>query len=934
MTDIKQKMIQKGSWCGSLWKFSFPKSMEIEISNAQTFLTIKDSSSNNSIIDLRAIKSINVFPYFIWASIAISTGDRTETIHGLPRWKIGRLVVQLEGLVVAYIERIASSHSDAIVQFANETNALLIGNFFVRYSHVAELRGRTLAYLKTHHVELDSLIKNNFFKNTKLGKDLKSNVEMLKNSLAKDSAVFTVRNEQFIKSEIIACGSFFQGLKGSRLTEEQKASVIAFEDRNLLVAAAGSGKSSTLIGKVGYALYKNMYEPSQIIALAFNREAAQELNVRINKQLKPFLNGVKIKARTFHALGAYIIKKVSRENGKRRSVANPNKFEYRIEQAITTCLEIPQFRQSWIKFLILARDSIPDVETFKSEEDYKKYIELMRATRKNGEPARFAAISSDLVRSYEEVSICNWLYANGIAFKYEKQFPYIPDSWNNFQPDFYYPDIDVYHEHFGLNHDGKAPHFNNNYAQQAENKRALFEETIPGQWFETRSANFRDGSIFELLEERLRSHGQTFRPRSLEELEQRIADLKHEAPITDIARIVELIKSSGVTKEYYGDLIRGVDSPIRTSAFIEIIWPILEEYNRRLLCDGKIDFSDMINLAAEYIKDGSFASEFKFVLVDEYQDLSQGRARLIKAILAQHSDSVLFGVGDDWQAINGFAGSDLDLFMNFEKHFGPTYEGYLTNTFRSAQGISDVAAWFVQENERGQKQKVVHSKTDTNTQNVVDLVGFRKDEEIVSTIEEQLDRILVDDCDQEKIKTVYILGRYGIDNIFGIDKSNIDFLNRKYRNKFSIEFLTIHKSKGLEADFVFIVGLNGGRSFSFPSTMTTDPLVTALLSKADTFPFAEERRLFYVALTRAKKKVIALFKLSRPSPFVLSLTHGKYKGRVTVNGALPPKICLKCNEGFMMSKQGENGPFLSCSNYPRCKHNKSLTRKITRSFRR
>lgn len=934
MSYVKRNLPIKGSLSGSLWKFSLPKSIEIKANHPQASLIIQGFSSPSFTIELREIKSINFLPYLIWASVILETEEGPQVVHGLPRWRVKKIVNEIESSIVAELERIAVLYSDIIKQFVTEINELLDGTFYIRASQVKELRERTLAYLKKYRAEITSLINNEFFRKTKLGQDLYSGVGKLVNVLSVGSSVISERNKQFIEKEMVECAGFFQQLEGKGLTKEQKISVIAFEDRNLLVAAAGSGKSSTLVGKVGYALYKNLYQPNQIIALAFNREAAQELNLRINKQLKPLLNGVNIKARTFHALGAYIIKKVSRAKGIRRTVANPKKYESRIEQAITTCLESMQFRQTWINFLILVKDTIPDAETFKTEEDYKQHIEYMRQERKKGEPARFRSLSNDLVRSFEELSICNWLYAQGIPFDYEKPFHRIPENWEKFEPDFYYPDIDVYHEHFGLNREGKAPQFRGDYAKQAESKRVLFNETIPGRWFETGSANFSDGTIFELLENKLRAYGQIFRPRTLEEMERRIGDLKHEAPIANIARIIELLKSSGVTKDQYKVLIQSVESPLRASIFVEVIWPILEEYNRQLQRDGKIDFSDMINLAVESIEDGSFNSEIKFVLVDEYQDLSQGRARLIKALLAQYSDSVLFGVGDDWQAINGFAGSDLNLFMRFAEHFGPTHEGYLTNTFRSAQGISDVAAWFIQENENGQKKKVVHSKTDISTQSVVEMIGIGKDEDTVGAIEEKLNQILNEDNEQRRLRTVYLLSRYGMDNTYGVSKGQIDYLNRIYENKFSFEFLTVHKSKGLEADFVFVVGVNGGRSFTFPSTMPTDPLVTALLAKADVFPHADERRLFYVALTRAKTKVIVLFKSSRPSPFVLSLMHEKYNGRVSVNGKVPPKVCIKCKEGFMEHKQGSRGPYSKCSNFSRCKHYVSLLRKTPRTIRR
>jgi DNA helicase-4 len=336
----------------------------------------------------------------------------------------------------------------------------------------------------------------------------------------------------------------------------------------------------------------------------------------------------------------------------------------------------------------------------------------------------------------------------------------------------------------------------------------------------------------------------------------------------------------------------------------------------------------MIIKAAEHLERNDAKHPFKFFLVDEFQDMSPGRARLIKALLRQHEDSVLFGVGDDWQAINGFAGSDLQAFLNFKEQFGPTWEGKLSKTYRCAQGIAEVGAWFVMENKSGQKPKNVTSEVNKQTNGLVDLLDLQNEDETESTIEQRLAELAKSFSTAPTVETktskisVFILGRYQLDNMKEVSKTWLDALKTSYSLVLDIQYMTMHKSKGLEADYVFVVGLNTGRGLSFPSAIEEDPLVNMLLVNEDQFPHAEERRLFYVAITRARHKVFLLFRRDSVSPFVLELMDGKYEQRVLFRGdTAVPSRCPACKRGFLLEREG--GQFLGCTRYKPergCKH--------------
>lgn len=729
------------------------------------------------------------------------------------------------------------------------------------------------------------------------------------------------KNKEIVDRELEIHCQFFDRIEKTPLTEEQRRAAIVFEDRNLLVAAAGSGKTSSLIGKAGYALKRGLYKPSEILVLAFNKDAAVELNQRIQDCLQPWLNGQTIKAHTFHALGKAVIRQVAKSQGIKVRVADPKDNKARLLAALNALMQDKSFLFDWVMFKALYGVPLLPDEAFNSKEDYDNYVEQQRAKKRNGEEVTFKALSGDVVRSGEELRIANWLFINGIPFEYERPFEPIPASWNDkYEPDFYYPEIDVWHEHFALDDQGKAPsHFAVSYAKQAEEKRQWLTSIVRGSWFETRSHQCRDESLFKHLKDTLESFGQSFRPLATDEIEAQVKKIGRTDEQDLLKDVLPLIKGNFIDKQAYEQLAEKTYDSERARWFAKVFWPIHDEYNRCLATAQKIDFDDMIVQASQNLEQGRFHSPYKLILVDEFQDISPGRARLVKALLASQEESVLFGVGDDWQAINGFAGADLQLFMEFEQTFGHTREEMLTVTFRHPQGIADVGSRFVMQNAKGQKPKKVISKFDAEVNGLVDLVDVYRDENLSAELDRQLANLEIKHIADHGLAattrtTVFLLSRYSLDKTGGLTQQWLGNAKKKYGHVLEITFKTMHISKGLEADYVFLLGLNAGWGLTFPSTMRNDPLVDMLLTRHDLFPYAEERRLFYVALTRAKKRSTIMFRQLSPSSFVMELMDPQYEGRVTYHGGKLPILCSRCGKGFMV-RRSKHGPFLGCTRY-------------------
>jgi DNA helicase-4 len=358
----------------------------------------------------------------------------------------------------------------------------------------------------------------------------------------------------------------------------------------------------------------------------------------------------------------------------------------------------------------------------------------------------------------------------------------------------------------------------------------------------------------------------------------------------------------------------------RSTAFIRVFMPIFEAYENFLKHEDAIDFHDMISKATEHIKTGRFVSPFRYVMVDEFQDISSGRSTLVKALQQSDPDVQLYCVGDDWQAIFRFAGSDINIMKEFGEHFGVYERIDLTTTFRSEKTIVDEATNFVLQNDF-QISKLVQAirKSDQASINV----GFLEPGDKSRT--ELLDSILQTVVSSEMFiegSEVLVLGRYTLKTYFkayNIDyKKILNGLGLKYP-QIKINFLSVHRSKGLEADYVIVLDIISD-FLGFPNEMGDDPILNLVLTRPEVFPNSEERRLFYVALTRAKEKVFLLTETGKVSPFINEVIQSPFD--VEIFGRKPKTniSCPACVMGVLNLKKGQSSAFWGCSNYPYCEH--------------
>ena len=313
-------------------------------------------------------------------------------------------------------------------------------------------------------------------------------------------------------------------------------------------------------------------------------------------------------------------------------------------------------------------------------------------------------------------------------------------------------------------------------------------------------------------------------------------------------RWVSLMRMHGGAQ---AEMIANAPEAIRDlfSKRIKLMAPLLKAWKSALKEENAVDFSGLIHQAIVILEKGRFISPWKHILVDEFQDISPQRAALLAALRKQNSQTMLFAVGDDWQAIYRFSGAQLSLTTAFRQHFGEGDRCDLDTTYRFNSRIGEVANRFIQQNPH-QLKKPLNSLT----------AGDRKAVTLLD--ESQLDALLDKLSGFAKAEErILVLARYHHLKPASLEKAATRW------PKLQLDFMTIHASKGQQADYVFVVGLHDGND-GFPAPARESIMEEALLPMVEDFPDAEERRLLYVALTRARHRVWLLFNKDAPSCFV------------------------------------------------------------------
>lgn len=713
--------------------------------------------------------------------------------------------------------------------------------------------------------------------------------------------------EQFIAGELEQMTTFFDTIESNPLTPEQRLAVVTDEDATLVLAAAGSGKTSVIVAKAAYLIERKIRAPDEILLMCFARDAATEMTERINERC-----GAPVDSRTFHSLAHTIIAQVE---GNASSLA-----AHASDEAGYVAL---------LREIILRAAKLADTATllldwfcdfyrpYKSDLDFNSLGEYYAYVKEQ----ELRTLGGELVKSFEELEIANWLYRNGIAYEYEPDYEHpLPDSGRGtYTPDFRLTNSGVYIEHFGVRKqtDSKgrerlttAPYVpREDYLAGMEWKRET-HKTHGTILIETYSYEKTEGRLIRNLAERLAEY-ETFAPIPPERVFDRLDKMGEIDSFTGLlGTFLKHFKGAGMTIAQCRQRNRDLGFGARGGAFLKIFKIVFSEYQARLDSEQKIDFEDMILRATDYIKDGKYKSPFRHILVDEFQDISKSRAALLRALQACHAQARIFAVGDDWQSIYRFAGSDVQLMSNFGAEFGGVFGDAhgvhqtidLGRTFRSVDKIALPARRFVLENP-AQIRKEVKTLDTTDTPSI--FVVHSEWEASDAALDGRLKNIA--DAMGGRGK-VLLLGRYRY-----MRPKHLGAICKRYP-RLDIEFKTIHGSKGLEADHVIILGANSGRG-GLPSEIVDDPLLNLVLPTPELFSHAEERRVFYVALTRARRGVTILALKNRPSSFVTELLGHPDYGVIEIGGeGVPPAPCPKCG-GRMVARTGRYGRFWSCVNY-------------------
>jgi len=719
-----------------------------------------------------------------------------------------------------------------------------------------------------------------------------------------------------------------KGIEGKKLEKSQREAVLEPGENILVNAGAGSGKTFTILAKILHILDQDLAKPEEIVVVAYNNSVANDLRARFEKiaevfpELKDKIKRLSIdkykecpecnekihqalhfctkknnyiprQIHTFHSFCYDLLKKNENpqlakfleESESKINELRKTKFFEKIVEEIGS--KDKSFYNKMNKFFLNYIHRYKNI--FK---DINSMAEYNRAIKPRHVCLKLVDKDDDevplTVKSIEELEIANFLYLKGIEFIYEDKYAGpLPKQWESWDDDprGYRPDFhlikknekgeviyDEYYEHFALDKNLEPPHYfrdRDKYIEDYKIKNSLFN----GNLIKTFSYQKIDGTLFEELTKQLKSKGIDVPDNNVisdkEALEKFIeagyfntfADLVKRFLTQFKLRGADLKKlKSQFSKNWFMKLFENSEDK-RARAFIEIFEKIYLYYQEKLKDENRVDFEDMLLKGKDYIEN----QKIKYLIVDEFQDISPLRAEVLKKIKSLNKKAQLFVVGDDWQAIYAFSGGDISIIVDtFEKYFGTKQRKDLALTYRFNQRLCEFTSFFILENSKQLNKKIQgigkYQEIPVEVFKQKNKKNFELDFTIKKHLLEKLNIIFESDSE---VKEILFLSRYH-DYVYknGYDDLKKYLLNIFKSKKRTFKFSTIHTAKGSEADYVFILNVSDG-FLGFPSTIEDDPLLK--IAKYDVVDKdqiddkqeknEEERRLFYVALTRTKKKV-------------------------------------------------------------------------------
>ena len=732
-------------------------------------------------------------------------------------------------------------------------------------------------------------IENKYISNSerlKLGYSLSPEIDL--------DAIIEEHNENFIKEQSELNKEYFENIAGKTLDSYQIRAVLTDDDNTQIVAGAGTGKTLTLQAKVKYLIEKQGISPSEILCISFSNSARDDLARKLEKTL----GGNIVDVRTFHSIGY----KILGMNDDNRDVPN-GKLDELIDYFFKDIVvEKPELVKNVIEFfgyyydIIYLNQNNLELETLKSKlnrlDEFDEYLQEQMNINISDEKEEY-------VNSIHELIVANYLFIHNVNYEPKKELIYDSDEdlMNNSFSNFYLPENDIY-----INLLNFKPNWKDTLENTKENLEHIQKVDDLIQNSTKKIINIHDygediESILSILENELLKYKVDIDELSYDDLfnlliiEKNLIEYKNF--IKTVKSFINLFKGNAEYIDEEGNNISQLkfdeykkeNSEIffgslekRNNFFLELIHEIYKIYTDYIDDYDYIDFDDMINDAVIALKKGAKIDNYKYIIVDEYQDTSHTRYNLLKEMQISTGAKIVV-VGDDWQSIYGFTGCDVSLFSNFEKYFENPKMVKIEVTYRNSQNLIDVAGDFIQENKKQIPKKLISAKKSAKKLNIkpIKLVGYVSRAEKVLSLINILDQIAQKNEDAK----ILILGRNNNDKyelsckeIFSFIEDQ-DYTKIIYTNypKLNIEFRTVHKAKGLEADYVMVLNLTDKLN-GFPNKMLNDPVLEFVSKKNDeNISYPEERRLFYVALTRTENDVYLFHNDISPSIFIDEIKH-------------------------------------------------------------
>ena len=583
-----------------------------------------------------------------------------------------------------------------------------------------------------------------------------SAVETTLNCYRNFEAKVDAHNEEYIQRAMKSEKTYLDNILHDvdpkiKLDDDQRRVILTDEDYCLVIAGAGAGKTTTVAAKVKYLVEKKNIDPSQILVVSFTNKAVQELRDKLNDDLK-----IDCPIATFHSTGNAILRKRADE---KLNIVDSSKLYFVIQDYFKNSI---LQNESLVNNLILFFASYFDASYEGNDLNnfFNKIAKSNFATLRSDlnefqcqvmdiRTKKSVTIQSEVMRSHQEVEIANFLYLNTIEYEYEPIYRYdIMYARKPYTPDFAIRQGEkvAYIEHFGITQDGKNDRYSDDqlktYKKTINDKIRLHQQH--GTTLIYTFSQYADKrSLTEHLKEELESHGFVLTPRSNKEIMEKLVSSEENRYIRKlvnlICRFIGNFKTNGYTVDEFNRMYRSTQN-VRTRLFLDICQDCFLEYERYLKENNAVDFEDMINESARLLREVKEMKQklaFKYIIVDEYQDISRQRFDLVTA-LSDVTDAKIIAVGDDWQSIYAFSGSDITLFTKFEEKMGYAKLLKIVKTYRNSQEVIDIAGNFIQKNDAQISKELKSPKSITDPVIIYTYDGTRKKPMIIINQEQTM----------------------------------------------------------------------------------------------------------------------------------------------------------------------------------------------------